>query len=242
MTLSMRFAWATLLLMLTVSSAIGSEISAEEALRALPLLEFRSQSRDPHLLILLTGDGGWRRIDSDVTECLNKRGVSVVGFDVPQYYKVERSPQQSADDLTLVIRHYASQWGKRKVILAGYSRGASVLPFLVSRLPADVNQLVDEVVLLGVEREIDFAYHPFWWDSLGYRSKEKQYPVADELKKLRGRKILCFYGVEDPDCICSSLDPTLVKRIPEPGDHHFGGDYCGIARKIVESLGETSAP
>jgi type IV secretory pathway VirJ component len=57
--------------------------------------------------------------------------------------------------------------------------------------------------------------------------------VAPEVEKLRGEKILCFFGEKEKDSICRTLDPKLVIAVREPGSHHFGGNYKGIAETIL---------
>ena len=54
-----------------------------------------------------------------------------------------------------------------------------------------------------------------------------------ELEKLRGQKVLCFFGEKEKQSICRTLDPTLVTAVHEPGSHHFAGNYKGIAETIL---------
>jgi len=59
--------------------------------------------------------------------------VSVLPLE-PAHFGSDRVVQ----DLTRILRHYLPAWNRQKVVLVGYSMGADVLPFLISRLPADL--------------------------------------------------------------------------------------------------------
>jgi type IV secretory pathway VirJ component len=186
------------------------------------------------LVVMLTGDGGWRRIDIRVTNRFRDAGLPVVGFLTPDYYRVRRSPDEAACALERVIRFYKTAWKCDRVVVIGYSRGADILPFMLSRLPADVRASIDLVALLGLEPTIDFRYHPTW--PPGQTRKEPQYPVLPEVQKLVGYRLLCFYGEKEKDSLCHSLDPQLATVIGEPGSHHFAGNYGGIADEILRAL------
>jgi type IV secretory pathway VirJ component len=43
-----------------------------------------------------------------------------------------------ADDLADQLRRHEARWGRRKIVLVGYSFGADALPAIVPRLPADL--------------------------------------------------------------------------------------------------------
>lgn len=49
-----------------------------------------------------------------------------------------------------------SAWGRKWVLLIGYSLGADVMPFLAGRLPEDLRQQVAAVTLLGPGRTASF--------------------------------------------------------------------------------------
>ncbi|MGZ7030706.1 MAG: AcvB/VirJ family lysyl-phosphatidylglycerol hydrolase, partial [Thermoanaerobaculia bacterium] len=149
----------------------------------------------------------------------------------PDYFHMRRSPEESACALERVIRFHQIEWKRPNVILIGYSRGADVLPFMAGRLPSDIRQSVSVIALLGLEPTSDFRYHPSWIPFVHIR--EPQFPVAPEVEKLRGLKVLCFFGEKEKHSICRTLDPTLVTAVHEPGSHHFAGNYRGIAETIL---------
>jgi len=120
-----------------------------EAVSDLPLVEVPAPGSAPYLAVMLSGDGGWASLDKEVAGVLAGKGMPVVGLNSLQYFWSARTPEQLAADLARVLRHYLTAWGKSKVVLAGYSFGADVLPFAVSRLPAELRNAVALVALLG---------------------------------------------------------------------------------------------
>lgn len=200
--------------------------------RRIPLIELPSSKPGDHFAVIITGDGGWRRIDQKLADRLRANGIPVTGFLSSSYFRRERSADESACALERVIRAYKLRWQRETVLLIGYSRGAGVLPFMVSRLPHEVRASVRLIALLGLEPTIDFKYNPPWTLAHYFRN-ERQYAVLPELEKLRGDRILCVYGEKEKDSLCPRLDPALFRIYREPGGHHFGGQYHDVASLIL---------
>lgn len=196
----------------------------------LPLVELPARHRSGMLAVLVSGDGGWRAIDQNVSAGLNARGISVVGLVAPTYFARRRTPDEASNALARIISHYNQVWQTRRVIVVGYSRGAGVLPFMITRLPPALRRNIQEIALLGLERTIDFHFSAR--ELLFDAPAELEIPVRGEIEKLRGSRILCFYGVHESDSLCRELAPPLATRVAEPGSHHFSGDYDQLARTI----------
>ncbi len=185
------------------------------------------------LAIMLSGDGGWRRIDILVTNELRKEGIPVVGLLSNSYFGPRRTPEEAAADLETLIIGWSEVWNKPKVILIGYSRGADVLPFLVNHLTPQTRAKVVAVALLGLAPTIDFKFHASWIPF--YHSKEPQFPVEPEVKKMQGLNVLCVYGEKEKDSLCPGLPSQIVTKVRMPGRHHFDGRYPEIAKAILRA-------
>jgi type IV secretory pathway VirJ component len=205
----------------------------------LPLVELSAVGdRKPELAVLLSGDGGWAGIDRDVGGALAAAGVPVVGWNSLQYYWHARSPQGAADDLARILRHYLAAWHEQRAVLVGYSFGADVLPFLVTRLPADLRSKVALVALLGPSHEATFEFHVAeWLGSDGDAGK----PTLPEVSRLAGIPLLCVYGEKEEDSLCRDLPAGLARLLPTAGAHHFGGDYTKLATAVLASVGPAPA-
>ena len=230
-----------LLLLASVSAHAAERCIARADVTGLPLVELPSNVDSDHFAVMVSGDGGWRRIDTKVTDKLRADGIPVVGLLANTYFRDGRTPDESGCALERIIRYYQIAFRRKHVILIGYSRGADVLPFMASRLPADLRSDVELIALLGLEPMIDFVYTPSWmfWRT----SSAPQYAVKPELEKLRGDNILCVYGEREKHSLCHQLEPGLATILREPGGHHFAGKYHDIAEAIVaEAAKRISAP
>ncbi len=182
--------------------------------------------------VILSGDGGWASLDRQIGNELAKSGVPVVGFNTLQYFWKKRTPEESSQDLQRVLVHFLQDWKKQKVIIIGYSFGADVLPFMINRLPSDLQSKIQLLALLGPSQRADFEFHlSDWVGSFGDDGE----PIVPEIKKLK-LKSLCFYGDNEKDSACPHVQTKFAKIIPLRGGHHFNGDYQMLAKSILQEL------
>jgi type IV secretory pathway VirJ component len=220
------------------SSGVGDLPLAEvPAVPALPSVA--SQAPTAHadtFAILYSGDGGWRDLDRSLATILAAKGLSVVGVDVLRYYWTQKKPAVAAADLARIARYYQQRWHKQKLVLIGFSFGADVLPFLVSRLPADLKSDVSLLSLLAPERRTAFEVETTGW--LGVHNSAGM-PIAPELKKLAGLRVQCIYGRDEgDDSLCTTdaapaVDATVLVK---DGGHHFDKDYAELADQILAAV------
>jgi type IV secretory pathway VirJ component len=109
---------------------------------------------------------------------------------------------------------------------------------MANRLSRQVLSRVQLVALLGPGHRVDFEFHltNWFWDS----PTKTAHPVLPEVEKLRGTKVLCFYGDEERDTLCKDLAPSLTTVIRLQGGHHFDGDYRTIAETILQEANKTA--
>jgi type IV secretory pathway VirJ component len=201
-------------------------------LQDLPLVEVPADapSKDA-MAVILSGDGGWAGIDREVAGVLAKRGIAVVGLNSLKYFWAKKTPEIAAEDLNRILRAYLTTWKKDRVILVGYSLGADVLPFMANRIDSDLLNRVVLIALLGPGNDANFEFHLTDW--LGGKS-QNSLPVLPETEKLANKHLLCIYGEEEKESLCSRLSVNQARLVPFKGAHHFGGSYETIANLIVE--------
>jgi type IV secretory pathway VirJ component len=197
----------------------------------LPLIELRAAQPTDLLAIVISGDGGWRDLDKTMALALQRDGVSVVGIDSLRYFWSEKTPQQTATDIARVVRAYNARWHTSHVALVGYSFGADVMPFAYNRLPDDVRDDVSYISLMGFSPAADFQIRVTGW--LGMQASEKALKVRPEFAKLPPAMVQCIYGEKEEDTLCPALTKTGIEVVKLPGDHHFGGDYDALAKRIL---------
>ena len=212
------------------------DLPRPEPIKDLPIVEVPAAGGHDTgtLAIIISGDGGWAGIDRQLGDALATEGIPVAGLNSLQYFWHKKTPDETAKDLERMIHYYMETWKKDKIILIGYSLGADVLPFMVSRLPTDLIKHTREIALLGLEETVAFEFHFTEW--LGSSSKD-ELPVKPEVEKLKGMKILCFCGEEETDSLCRKLEPSIAKTVVMPGAHHMGGKYDDMARQILQEAG-----
>ncbi len=181
--------------------------------------------------ILYSGDGGWRDLDRSLAGILASKGMSVAGLDMLRYYWKEKKPDEAAPDLARIMMYYGTHWHCSKVVLIGFSFGADVLPFLVTRLPTELRQQVVLLTLLSPERTTAFEVEVNGW--LGGQPKAGV-PIGPEVKKLEGLKIQCIYGGdESANSLCTDSIAGSLTVIQKSGGHHFDQKYGELADEIL---------
>ena len=101
------------------------------------------------MAILYSGDGGWRVTDRGLAQILADHGIPVVGLNTLHYFWSRRTPQQAADDFSRLAEHYLDLWQKKRLIVIGYSFGADVMPFILTRAPESLLTRVELLALLA---------------------------------------------------------------------------------------------
>jgi type IV secretory pathway VirJ component len=221
---------------LMAQNAPASMAAAPAALADLPIVAIAAQPGAPPsdtFAIMVSGDGGWAGLDKEVAGALSANGIPVVGLDSLRYFWTPRTPDGLAADLDRMIRFYLVQLRKQRVALVGYSQGADVLPFAVNRLPPATRAQVALTAVMGMSEHALFEFHVSSWIS-----DDNSGPATlPEVERIAGTPVLCIYGEDETDSLCPRLDSRKVTVVKLKGGHHFDGNYAGLARTILESVG-----
>lgn len=209
---------------------------AADAVKDLPLIEHTVPSgASTTLAVIFSGDGGWASIDRELGDTLASHGIATVGVNSLRYFWTARTPESGGQDLTQLLQYYLAAWQKETVLLIGYSLGADVLPFFVSRLPSSLLAKVTLIALLAPSRFAAFEFHITDW--LEETSTRGTYPILPEIQKLKGKNVVCVYGAEEEDTACREVNPQLARIVRLAGGHHFDGSYEQVADIILQAAG-----
>jgi type IV secretory pathway VirJ component len=219
--------YAILFLLFSASAAFA-------ATPTLPLVEVPSTNgTSDTLVVFVSGDGGWASIDREISKVLASDGMPVAGLNALQYFWKKRTPEEASRDLGTIIDRYLGGWHKSRVLVVGYSRGADVLPAMVSRLPADTQAKVRMLVLLSPSPKVEFEFHVSDW----MHNSSAGIPVKPEVDKLGSQRILCLSGLDDSDSLCRELTGRPnIEIVTLQGSHHFDGGYGKLGQIIIEHL------
>lgn len=208
----------------------------------LPVVEVARHTALRVLVVLYSGDGGWRDIDRRLGEALGRQGYAVVGIDTLRYFWGKREPMGVARDLDRLVRHYLKAWGLNEVVLIGYSFGANILPFAYNRLPDATRERVRMVNLLSPELATDFEVHLAGW--LGQQATgAAAMPILPEASRIDPSRLVCVYGEQEAaTTLCTQPGLRAARLMRLPGGHHYDGDYEALARRLIEALQQASMP
>ena len=196
---------------------------------ALPLIHVPPTSgTSDTAVIFVSGDGGWAALDKGVSRVFAANGMPVAGLDALKYFWKKRTPEEASADLERII----AEAHKPRVLLVGYSRGADVLPAMISRLPAAVRARIRLIALLGASPRVELEFHVADW----LRSSSKGMPVKPEVDKLTSEHILCLAGEDDKDSLCPIISGPRITTVMLKGAHHFDGGYDKLAHIILAQL------
>jgi type IV secretory pathway VirJ component len=227
-----RAAFGAAFAKLTAANANRGVPAPPAALGDLPIIEVPASSTaeaSDAFAIIMSGDGGWAGLDQDVAAAVSARGIPVVGLDSLRYFWTARTPDSIAADTDRMIRYYLAHFGKKRVLLIGYSQGADVLPFAVNRLPDATKASVALMAILGMSEHALFEFHVSSWIS-----DDTSGPATlPEVKRITGMPVLCIYGEDEHDSLCPKLDPGKFNIVRVKGGHHFDGNYAALAGDIL---------
>lgn len=221
------------------SSANGKSVAAL-SLSDLPITEVPGTAGST-LAVFWSGDGGWAELVKEVSTDLAASGMSVVGINSRSWLNsAKRTPDDVARDTERVLRYYLARWNRTRIVLLGYSRGSGFLPFIVTRLPADLRARIDLVGVMGAENTASFEFH--FADIFRSTNRATDLPVIPELLRMGGMRTLCIYGTTEDDTICPKLTREQAIVVARVGDHHFDRNYPAIAQNIRSALTEPWPP
>ncbi|MBB5621426.1 type IV secretory pathway VirJ component [Pedobacter cryoconitis] len=185
----------------------------------LPVINYSSAiPSSKRLLLLFSGDGGWLDFEDQLATGFAQKGFHTIGFNSRSYFWDGKTPQQTADDIALLIYKYSTLYNTRVIYLAGYSFGADVVPFIYNRLPEAMKNKVVALELMSPYFTSDFKVHTS--DLLNLAGDDRQYKVQPEIEAVNV-PIFCFYGEkEDPKPMEKLQKKNFTLKIL-PGDHHY---------------------
>jgi type IV secretory pathway VirJ component len=185
------------------------------------------------LAIFISGDGGWTSFDQSLNEKLAEKGIPVLGLDAQKYFWNERKPNEVADELAVVAKHYLNLWNRNNFIFIGYSFGADVAPFISNSFSPELKEILKGVYCFSPDASGDFEIHIT--DMLNYSSREK-YDVSSELKQIKSMNPICIFGSNEDAEFQDVLSKAGIKTEILPGSHHYNNDFEAISTLILKDL------
>lgn len=201
----------------------------------LPLIVIPSpiESTGP-VFFLISGDGGWTSFDNSFCELLAKKGIAVVALDAKKYFWKAKSPEETTSVLTQIIENYTKQWNRKTFILAGYSFGADIVPFIATRLPEPLKSNLSKLFLLSPDQFGDFEIH--LTDMLSLGIAKKKYNIVSEVKKITAPQVISIFGQEEDAVNIQAFKVANSKICLLPGDHHYNKNVDALVELILKEI------
>src|ERR1043166_1332631 len=208
------------MLLLTLAGTTSSAADTT-LLPDLPLVEAPAPKPGATLAVLLSGDGDWAGFDKGLAAELNARGIPVVGLKSRSWLtaRPRKDPEIAGRDLGRILAAYLPAWRADSVLLIGYSRGANLSPFMLTRLAPEVRGRVALLALLSPTNALNFTFHDI--DLLTFRHRPDDIEVLPEIRKLTGVRMLCVYGTRDNESLCPHADAPPMKTFALDQGHRM---------------------
>jgi type IV secretory pathway VirJ component len=190
------------------------------------------------MFVYISGDGGWNKFSSALCRDINQKGIPVVVLDAQKYFWESKSPEQTAIDLTSVIEKYLKEWKKERFVLAGFSFGADIVPFLRNRFSAGIKGRVVSSILISPDKTCDFEIH--LTDMLSMGISKGKYDVPLEIQKSDSKNFLVVFGSDESENAKQSFQLTGVKMKILQGNHHFDSEYASVADLILQEIANSA--
>ena len=214
--------------MISLLLALPAFLSAQTNIPSLPLYEVQTSRVPKGLIFFVTGDGGWNSFSKGLCSSLAQKGFNVVALDAKKYFWTERDPDTFSTDMSAVVIHYQNKWTVNDWILVGYSFGADVAPFALSRLDKKMARLPKVCLLLHPSASTDFEVKVL--DMLSMGSIARKYDVLAEIQK-SPCPTLCI--IPEDEQIISYTNESLIKVKKLPGNHRFDNDFSALTSTIL---------
>lgn len=187
------------------------------------------------ILLYLTGDGGWNSFSEGLISELNKNGYPTIALDTRKYFWDQKSPDQFAKDIKVILSVYFKAWNKTSFSIIGYSFGADVASFLPGHLPDALSAKINSVVLLSPGLSTGYVVKLKNMLNFGSGNKEK-YKVYPELLKYTS-PVLCIFGKDEESDFYGILKETgKIKKLIIPGSHRYDDNIPVVARAVINGL------
>ena len=203
-------------LVTSILLALPEFILAQTDIHSLPVYEVQTPGVPKGLIFYVTGDGGWNSFSKDLCSSLAQEGFDVVALDAKKYFWNERSPDTFSSDMSTIVMHYQNKWAVNDWILVGYSFGADVAPFALSRLNKKMVMLPKACLLLHPSTSTDFEVKVL--DMISMTSTVRKYDVVAEIQK-SPCPTLCLIPQDGQTIPYTNGSLIKVKKLP--GNHRF---------------------
>ena len=218
---------------------VPKDFLQKTAIGDMPLIVLESAvESDLPMFVFFSGDGGWNTFNESLCKYLAQKGIPVVAIDAQKYFWKSKSPEETTDDLITVIEEYQTKWKRDRFVLAGYSFGATIVPFMVNRLPLNISNRLITSVLISPDKFCDFEIHLS--DMLNLGISKGKYDVIKEIQSGNYKRYIAVFGSDESRNVQQAFQLNEVKVDILDGNHHFDSGYEALTDLILVEINKST--
>jgi len=122
----------------------------------LPIQYIDNRDTTKPLIVYISGDGGMNSFTNALIKSLTKKGYALLALDSKAYFWKKKEPGEFASDMNTIVTKFLKQKKRNSFIILGYSFGADVTPFWVTRLPVTLAPKCKNVIMLSASANTEF--------------------------------------------------------------------------------------
>lgn len=227
--------WGRSFLVLALLISQSFTVSAAAHASDLPVtLVPTSAKNDLPMVFYISGDGGWNKFSQSLAQSIAVKGMPVMGLDARKYFWKDTAPEIASAEISAAIAHQMKLWNKKTFVLIGFSYGASIVPFVASRLPPALKKNLLSVIAMSPNERTDFEVRIA--DMLNIGRRRGEYNVLAEMVKIRPLGLVCFFGHDENIEVETKIEKAGISIVRLPGGHHYEDNYVNLSAKIHEYL------
>ena len=196
---------------------------------ALPVTVLPGSDTTKSLILYISGDGGWNKFSTTFINTIHSKGYSVVGLNAKEYFWHKKNAAVTAKDVASLLTVHMKGLKAKNIILIGYSFGADVMPFVVTRCDKIIRDNIKYIVLMSPSETTDFEIH--LTDLLGI-GKGNGESVPQEINKI-SQPLLFVFGDKEDGFPFKEITIKNYKVSKLPGGHHYDGDPAAVCNIIL---------
>jgi len=223
----------------TLSSAVATS-RGDQPFIVYPPQHREAAPRSTTVVLVVSGEGGWRAFDDKISGWLAEGGYWVGGVDSMKYFW---KPQDDRAALAADIRLFGDALAKAaglkdevRIVLAGYSFGADLAPWIAGAKERDPR--LRALVMIGPDSQGSLEFRVS--EMLGFAQKEHVFETARALVEAKPLPVLFIHGGKDEKSDAPALAAAFDGRkevIVVPGaTHHFAGREDELKAALLNGL------
>ena len=199
-----------------------------------------SAAGEKPLVLVLSGEGGWRAFDDQLATWLSGAGYWVGGIDCLKYFwKPQDDRAALASDVTRFASALMRAAGAKpdaRVVLAGFSFGADLAPWIAGA--KGQRSRIAALIMIGPDPRGSLEARVT--EIFGYAPKDHTFDTAAALADALTIPVLFVHGGKDDDSSAPALSagfagPKALAVVPG-ATHHFAGHEAEARRAVIDGL------